>query len=505
VLVLVLGYIQHWTWAFLLWPVDNLLRVLDFADVMQLYHIRLHSATGWWAASFALAFRLCVGFPLLKLLSTYVFFPLIGEKLLTFEELVDSLEDDHTIIRHRAARAIGVLGTSGQEAVTPLVVHLSDSSRQVRQQAEESLRQIDPSWLSSPLAQEAIPQLVERLSDEQRAIRQLAAEVLNRLAADWIKNERARRALPALIVRLIHESHHVRQAAEEVLTKLCPEWPASTEVQQVVPALADRLNHWNDGIRTAARNVLTRLDPPWTDAPQARSALWKLVKRLTDFRPWMYRSAADSLVWVGKPAVDVLIDGLSSWDLSRQKESAKVLGRIGPDAAKAVPALVDQLTSHTAAVRAAMVEALGMLGPAASHVIGPVVKLLRDDDGNVREAVKTALPRIDPKWRENRQVQNASWYIVHEFSEAIAVATTPDIILEAIRYIGEAAVQGLSSGLSTSTYTTTRLKAARLLGELGSKAHTALPALWSRARDPDPDVRQAVHSAIASIEMARPS
>jgi HEAT repeat protein len=502
---MVLGFIQHWTWTFLLWPFDNLLRVLDFADVMQLYHIRLHSATGWWAASFALAFRLCVGFPLLKLLSTYVFFPLVGEKLLTFEELVDSLEDDHTVIRHRAARAIGVLGAAGQEAVPALVVRLSDSSRHVRQQAEEALRQIDPAWQSSPLAREAIPQLIERLSDEQRAIRQLAAEVLNRLDPDWIKNERAQRALPALIVRLINESQHVRQSAREVLERLCPQWPASAEAQQVVPALADRLAHWNDDIRTSAREVLARLDPPWTNAPDAQSALWKLVKRLTDFWPSIHRAAADSMVWVGKPAVDVLIDALSSWDPGRQKESAKVLGRIGPDAARAVPALIAQLTTHTVSVRAAMVEALGMLGPAASHAIGPVAKLLKDDDATVRDAVKAALPHIDPKWRENRQVQNASWDMVHDLGESGGGATTPDVILEAIRFMGEAAVQGLISGLCTSLYTPTRVKAAQLLGELGSKALPALSTLQNRLHDPDPEVRQAAINAIAVIERARPS
>jgi hypothetical protein len=75
----------------------------------------------------------------------------------------------------------------------------------------------------------------------------------------------------------------------------------------------------------------------------------------------------------------------------------------------------------------------------------------------------------------------------------------------AIRYLGEAAVQGLISGVSTSSYIPTRRKAALLLGELGSKAQEALPVLKSKQHDPDPEVRQAAHNAIAIIERACPS
>jgi HEAT repeat protein len=428
VLVLVLGCVQRWAWNFLLWPIDSLLRLLDFADVMQLYHIRLHNSTGSWSASFALVFRLCVGLPLLRIVSTNVFFPLVGEKFLTFEELVDRLDDEHAVVRHRAVRGIGGLGSAGREAMVPLVVRLSDSSRRVRQQADEALGLIDPSWPTSPQAREAIPQLVERLADGERAIRQLAAEVLNRIDPGWATDRRTGLALPALIVRLVYSSRHVRQAAEEVLTRLFPRWATSAEAQQAIPALVDRLAHWNPEIRAAARDVLSRLEPPWTDSWEAQSALWKLVSCMSDVWPSIRKGAADSLVWVGMAAVPKLIDGVTSGIPSLQQKSAAVLGAIGPDARPAIPSLLNKLSAPQPSVRAAMVEALGKLGPEATAAIPSLVAVLADESAQVREAVRDALRSIDPDWRENRQAQNASWNLVHDLDETGTGARSPDLI-----------------------------------------------------------------------------
>src|SRR5579883_219844 len=151
--------------------------------------------------------------------------------------------------------------------------------------------------------------------------------------------------------------------------------------------------------------------------------------------------------------------------LAARVEAARTIGKLGARAAVAVPDLVvvlDRLRgSEQAPLQEAIIEYLGQIGAAA----------------------RTALPSL-----------------------AKATARTADIDL-AIRQSTELILLGSDSeniDLLTqqlvSRDPSTRLRAAKALGDLGPAAKNAIPALMTILGDPDGDVRRATIAAIRIIQ-----
>lgn len=80
-------------------------------------------------------------------------------------------------------------------------------------------------------------------------------------------------------------------------------------------------------------------------------------------------------------------DDLEAW-------IAHTLGRIGPEASRAVPALRRLLEADDWILRASAAQALGRIGPVARNAVPSLARLESDSHPEVRRAAGTALRRL---------------------------------------------------------------------------------------------------------------
>lgn len=89
-------------------------------------------------------------------------------------------------------------------------------------------------------------------------------------------------------------------------------------------------------------------------------------------------TAADALGRIGRPAVAGLREKLRHPAADVRLRAARVLARIGPEAAEAVPELIGLLDDPDADVRRWAARALGQIGPAAEPAVPGLIELLDD-------------------------------------------------------------------------------------------------------------------------------
>jgi len=124
--------------------------------------------------------------------------------------------------------------------------------------------------------------------------------------------------------------------------------------------------------------------------------------------------AVDNRYWAialleacGKPGVPPLVRELKRPEPYIRKLAAESLGRIGPEARKAVPALIEALADNEngdegyghvppPSVCCVAAEALGKIGPDAEAAL-PALEKLRDGDFAAREAAAAAIAKIRGK------------------------------------------------------------------------------------------------------------
>ena len=144
---LVVGFISIWlysalywrpwqTWDLVLWPVDNVIRVVDFFDAMEIYHIRLHQVPRLpWEGTLTLVCRLIMAFAFAGLLTrAFQEFSIswLGGRGLKREEL-EQISKRHTDkslvevahrraveVRQREESPAGVQWPSGLEVLSTL-------------------------------------------------------------------------------------------------------------------------------------------------------------------------------------------------------------------------------------------------------------------------------------------------------------------------------------------------------------------------------------------------
>jgi len=129
-----------------------------------------------------------------------------------------------------------------------------------------------------------------------------------------------------------------------------------------------------------------------------------------------------------------------------------------------VPALIKQLKDKDESVRLRAVKRIEKLGRAAKEAVPALTEALKDSDEDVRTVAKRALDVL------NDSVQK------EELAALILQLKDKD--------------------------ETSRLQAAKKLGQLGASAAEAIPALTSALKDPDADVRGVAKKSIESIQIA---
>src|SRR5262249_34460020 len=167
---------HHWpTRDWLLWPVDNILRTLDIADIMNIFDVRLHEVPRLpLAMALAVAFRLFVGVYLAELI---LYLRLRFQIALTTTELIDLLEAAKPQARRMAADTLGTRPEAADPTVPVLLRTVArDDNADVRLAAEDAIYRLGPT---------AAGVLLARLADYDLPEQCLEEELLARMRLDW--------------------------------------------------------------------------------------------------------------------------------------------------------------------------------------------------------------------------------------------------------------------------------------------------------------------------------
>ncbi len=226
-------------------------------------------------------------------------------------------------------------------------------------------------------------------------------------------------------------------------------------------------------------------------------------------------------------AVPALIEGLHSRDPGIRKNAAFTLGELGSDAGPALNDLADVLhTDPDRQVRRNAAFALGEIGPAAIPVL---IKALYNENAHVRKFVAAALVRIgEPAVKPLISELGGTSAIARRNAASILGRIGPDAkdtlpgletileqfagreqltekekafrwtVRQAVRKIKQVSVGDLIKCLNDKDVIL-RVKAAKTLGNMKTKAAPAVPALISCLADARAAVRQEAAFALARI------
>jgi hypothetical protein len=211
----------------LLWPLDNVLRLVDVGDVLQIFGWRLHSVEAtYWTKGAAVLFRIAAGVWVARLVIWLRLIPLRTWGL-SIDELRQLLDDADADVRRGAAVGLGRTGDVAASAAPALIEALRDINPAVRCDAAWALGRIGPkAWAAAPRLADAV-----WLGD--RELRLIAAEALGRLGRN------ARSAVPSLVMILKVCDAETRQAVRRALEQIAPEalqgLPAVEEIVAQAP------------------------------------------------------------------------------------------------------------------------------------------------------------------------------------------------------------------------------------------------------------------------------
>ncbi len=292
---------------FFLWPLDNILRTLDFGDAFQIFGWRLHTVEITMnSATLAVYFRFMVATYTIGVVN-HLYLRVLGGQGRTVEDLTaicisSKYSRKERIIALKALEKFGAYADSvaphlieslayiekkydaavilleiGQPAIPYLVKSLTDTNPIIQDAALEILEETNPEWPQSEYARRAIPHLVKELANLEADVRYAALNVLEKTDALWFQSEETRRTIPYLIRLLSHDSVSVRIGSAYALVFVGPS--ARKAIFRLVKMLADS----NELARGAATAALENIDPQWQQSEFAHNAIPYLVKMLGDY------------------------------------------------------------------------------------------------------------------------------------------------------------------------------------------------------------------------------
>lgn len=365
----------------------------------------------------------------------------------TLAQLQSTIPDE----RARAAIAAGVLL---RRDLSPRIVHmLRDPDENVRASSAVALGE---------LGQASLDSLVAALSDWSPRVRAEVAIALGKIA-----RREARGPL----------SRGLRDSSSDVRTKSAKAL-GGFEDSLAVTALIRGLGDWDAGVRGACVTSLAAL--------QAYEARGSVMRLLADGSPEVRAIACVAIAQLRASGARVALEfRLLEWEAPVRAAAAEALGILADSSA--APALRRALEDANAQVRAAAVVSLAKIDDTSA--VPAIINLSRDWSPSVRKSVAVALGAFANRadTRETLiQLGRDAW---------------PPARVEAMRSLrwcsGESACTAALAGIGDWDGAV-RAVAISTLGHLRCQAASA-KVLNSLRYDPDPQVRIAVPTALASI------
>ena len=209
---------------------------------------------------------------------------------------------------------------------------------------------------------------------------------------------------------------------------------------------------------------------------------------------YVFRAAA-------KPSVPALVKTIFDEDVDVRSRAAEALGRIGPDAGKAVPGLIAALADENGEdhLQSAAADALGQIGPEAKSAVPILRQRLKHPDSYVRVLAALALWQIgkddvglstaiaaleDRRARVRVCAAEALW---HMRQDRQAIVTLLGVLRD--RGIGDSA-----------SANNERYMAARALGRIGRPAKAAIADLLELLDEEDAGLRTIAAEALHQID-----
>ena len=364
--------------------------------------------------------------------------------------------------RDAAATILGNYGDAARAAIPALVEALEENPYGLSRIAD-SLARIDPEALVA-----ALVKLLPRSKRPEDTI-----EALGRLGP------KAKDAIPALIESLGHEIKGTSGSAARAL--------AAIDLEASLAALLPRLADSDVAERRLAAEALGDM------GPKAEAAVPAFIRALDDEDVEVRTFAAFALAHFGPraAAVAALTRLVAAGPGKAREMAAWALGTIGPEAAAAVPALVEALWERDPVSRSRLIWTLGQIGPGAAAVPA-LVQALGDEDAAIRRAAAVALERVGPAAAAAVPaliigLKDTGQYVRGAVARALgSIGPGP----AAVRSLVEALCGPQSEGQDSIAYA---------LGQCGSSAATAVPALIETLKDDSWGLRVSSMEALGKI------
>jgi HEAT repeat protein len=412
--------------------------------------------------------------------------------------LVSRLKSQMKDERIDALRDLSSLGRPATAAIPNILPLLHDSDEDVRAEASSALVELGPGPDTIPallaevradpngwealevliaVGRPAVPVLLELLHDEDAELRESAIYAFGEFGPA------APEAVPALIGLYSTEPLERRIAIANTLAEI------GSGARQAIPVLIPALSSSSGAMRLAAAQ-----------------ALWRIEGRPERVVPVLMA------VVEADPDGELTSPAASPFAERPAASAAKTIGRIGPEARRAVPALLMAVCREDIVVCNAAIEALEKIGPEAKEAIPELVRRL-GDRRDAHGVMATHGWSFAGSWQICQSAGAAlAGMELEAVSSLIPALGDPDeqvriLAVVVLTHLGSdalPALPALTTALQDSSNSVRRLS-AEALGELGPAAESALPALRVAARDPSGHVRRAAVGALTHIERDSPA
>ncbi len=314
------GAMNHWSLQdFWLWPLENVLRTLDFGDAFQVFDWHLHTVERQDVnvVTLAVFLRLEVSFYVLPWVNHFYLFLLRGRgRTLTGLILIAISPESSQEEQRIAINALVRFGSLAVPILTETLANIDNNAQ--KSIIVEVLAEL------GPVAAPSVSHLATLLVDTDETMRSLAARALPKITPNWPRRKAVHQAIPHLVTALQHSQKEVRLAAVRTLGRI-----GAASIQTVPPLVETTLIDSDKQVRLVASLALRQLG-----TAAASEAVSRLMKALVNGNDETRLAAAEALGNLGRaaiPAMPFLVQvSLTDWDGTIRLAAQQALKQLDP-------------------------------------------------------------------------------------------------------------------------------------------------------------------------------